>query len=135
MVRPRELSSAARGHPLPLVDSMQTALPSAPIAPRQCVGRLGRPNLPAELLPVALLGALALLLRWPLLQEVPRYTDELQEILWSLDIARGQGLPLTAVDSYYGPLWSYLLAALFAILGPSPFLPRIVAAVLGSGAV
>ena len=72
---------------------------------------------------------LALLLRWPYLQDVPRYTDELQEILWSLDIARGQMLPLTAVDSYYGPLWSYLLAGLFALFGPSPYLPRIIAAV------
>lgn len=86
------------------------------------------------LLLVAMFG-LALLLRWPYLHDVPRYTDELQEILWSLDIARGQMLPLTAVDSYYGPLWSYLLAGLFALFGPSPYLPRIVAAVLGAGLV
>jgi glycosyltransferase AglD len=79
--------------------------------------------------------AVAVLLRWPYLHDVPRYTDELQEVLWSIDIARGQMLPLTAVDSYYGPLWSYLLAGLFALFGPSPHLPRMVAAVLGASLV
>jgi 4-amino-4-deoxy-L-arabinose transferase-like glycosyltransferase len=114
---------------------MQTVLPSAPTALPPTVVPVERRPRHRELLFVAVLSALALALRWPLLQEVPRYTDELQEILWSLDIARGQSLPLTAVDSYYGPLWSYLLAGLFVLVGPSPWLPRIVAALLGAGAV
>src|SRR5439155_12449063 len=41
----------------------------------------------------------------------------------------------TAVDSYYGPIWSYLLAGLFVVFGPSPYLPRLVALLLGSALV
>jgi len=41
----------------------------------------------------------ALVLRLPYLWDVPRFTDELQEILWSLAIYRGEIKPLTAVDS------------------------------------
>jgi 4-amino-4-deoxy-L-arabinose transferase-like glycosyltransferase len=84
---------------------------------------------------VALLGLAALLVRVPFLWDVPRFTDELQEVLWCLAIARGEILPLTAVDSYYGPVWSYLLAGLFVLFGPSPYLPRFVAAVAGTGLV
>ena len=58
----------------------------------------------------------AVVARLPYLWDIPRLTDELQEILWALSIERGEILPLTAVDSYYGPLWSYLLAGLFASL-------------------
>jgi 4-amino-4-deoxy-L-arabinose transferase-like glycosyltransferase len=75
----------------------------------------------------------ALLLRLPYLWQVPRFTDELQEVLWSLAIYRGEILPLTAVDSYYGPLWSYLMAGSF-LLDPSAqyleYLPRIAATLL-----
>lgn len=85
----------------------------------------------------AVLGLVLLagLIRLPYLSDIPRYTDELQEVLWSLDIARGAILPLTAVDSYYGPLWSYLLAGLFKLFGPSPTLPRLTALVIGAGFV
>ena len=88
-----------------------------------------------ELAGVALLITLAVLLRWPYLWDVPRFSDELQEVLWSLRIADGEILPLTAVDSYYGPLWSYLLAGLFVLFGPSPGLPRLVAMLIGAGLV
>ncbi len=36
----------------------------------------------------------ALLLRLPYLWDIPRFTDELQEILWALAIYRGEILPL-----------------------------------------
>jgi 4-amino-4-deoxy-L-arabinose transferase-like glycosyltransferase len=88
-----------------------------------------------ELAGVAMLFTLAVLLRWPYLWDIPRFSDELQEVLWSLSIADGEMLPLTAVDSYYGPLWSYLLAGLFVVFGPSPALPRLVAMLLGAGLV
>jgi len=75
----------------------------------------------------------ALVLRLPYLWDVPRFTDELQEILWSLAIYRGEIMPLTAVDSYYGPLWSYLMAGSF-FLDPTgrylEFLPRVLATLL-----
>jgi len=41
-------------------------------------------------------------------------------------------LPLTAVDSYYGPLWSYLLAAVFKVVGISDWAPRLVATILAA---
>jgi 4-amino-4-deoxy-L-arabinose transferase-like glycosyltransferase len=78
---------------------------------------------------------LSLGLRLPYLWDVPRYTDELQEILWSVSIANGEILPLTAVDSYYGPIWSYLLAGLFLVFGPSPELPRLTAMLLAGAMV
>jgi 4-amino-4-deoxy-L-arabinose transferase-like glycosyltransferase len=74
----------------------------------------------------------AIALRLPYLWDIPRLTDELQEILWALAIARGEMLPLTAVDSYYGPLWSYLLAAVFRVVGISDWAPRLVATVLAA---
>ena len=95
----------------------------------------GRSALAIELGALASAFVVALLPRLPYLWEIPRYTDELQEVLWSVAIARGEILPLTAVDSYYGPVWSYLLAALFVVLGTSPALPRLVAALLGGALV
>jgi hypothetical protein len=88
-----------------------------------------------ELAALAALFAAAVCLRWPYLWDVPRFTDELQEVLWSLSIARGEILPLTAVDSYYGPLWSYLLAGLFKVFGPSSYLPRLTAMLLAASLV
>jgi 4-amino-4-deoxy-L-arabinose transferase-like glycosyltransferase len=70
--------------------------------------------------------------RLPYLWDIPRLTDELQEILWALSIARGEILPLTAVDSYYGPLWSYLMAAAFRVVGISDWIPRLVATIMAS---
>lgn len=78
------------------------------------------------------LFAVALAVRLPNLQLVPRYSDEGDEVLWALGIARGQRLPLTGADAYYGPLFYYLLAALFRSFGVGIFLPRELAAVFGA---
>jgi 4-amino-4-deoxy-L-arabinose transferase-like glycosyltransferase len=59
-------------------------------------------------------------------RDVPRLTDETDEVMRGLAIARGEMLPLTNVDAYIGPLWSYLLALGFLVAGPSSLLPRIV---------
>jgi hypothetical protein len=80
----------------------------------------------------------ALVIRLPYIQEVPRFTDELQEILWALAIYRGEIRPLTAVDSYYGPVWSYLLAGTFYLesLGADiSELPRLLATALAVATV
>lgn len=77
----------------------------------------------------------AFVVRLPYLLDVPRFTDELQEVLWALAIVRGEILPMTAVDSYYGPLWSYLIAALFRVVGVSDAVPRLLAAILASVSV
>ncbi|MCC7368441.1 MAG: glycosyltransferase family 39 protein [Chloroflexi bacterium] len=92
----------------------------------------------AELTLVGLVVLAALALRLPYLWQVPRFTDELQEILWALAIYRGEILPLTAVDSYYGPLWSYLLAGAFFLerLGADvELMPRLMATLLAVAGV
>jgi 4-amino-4-deoxy-L-arabinose transferase-like glycosyltransferase len=76
--------------------------------------------------------AFALVLRWPLLQDVPRLTDETGEVRTALDIAFQGARPLVHNDAYRGPLWAYLLASVFSVLGPHPALPRVFAAVIGA---
>ena len=78
------------------------------------------------------LALAALLLRWPYLQLVPRLTDETAEVRWAIRIAQGEILPLTHVDTYNGPLQPYLLAGLLRLFGFSPWLPRVMMAVLGA---
>jgi 4-amino-4-deoxy-L-arabinose transferase-like glycosyltransferase len=83
----------------------------------------------------ALVGGLVLLavaLRLPYLWDVPRFTDETDEVLLGLQIARGQRLPLVNQEAYIGPFWNYLLAGVFLVTGPSLFVPRMVALVFGA---
>src|SRR5437879_6176689 len=67
----------------------------------------------------------ALVPRVMALRDVPRFTDETDEVMRGLAIARGEMFPLTNVDSYIGPLWNYLVAAAFLIAGPSSMVPRV----------
>jgi len=88
------------------------------------------------LLTAAVVGAIvvgAVIDRLPDLMLVPRLTDETQEVLIGLQIARGQALPLVGVDTYIGAMFSYLLAGAFAVLGPRPETGRLL--VLGFGAL
>lgn len=71
-----------------------------------------------------LIGSLALVLRLPYLQLIPSFASEGLEVLWGWQIAIGQHLPLTNVDTYYGPIFPYLMALLFRLLGPHLFLAR-----------
>src|ERR1044072_9152909 len=70
-----------------------------------------------------------------LFRSTPRFTDELPEVLWSLPIARGEGLPLVANDPHYGPLWNYILAGAFLLVGPNPDVLRLVTLGLGAAQV
>lgn len=81
---------------------------------------------------MAALFCLALALRLPRLGDVPRFTDEGLEVLWGLAIAQGRHLPLTAVDAYDGPLFAYLMAALFRLFGVHLLLPRLTIALAGA---
>ncbi|MEO8482880.1 MAG: glycosyltransferase family 39 protein [Acidobacteriota bacterium] len=78
------------------------------------------------------LFCVALLIRLPNLLLVPRFEDEGIEVLWALEIAKGHILPLSGSDAYYGPLFSYLVAGTFKVLGPNILWPRLLAAVAGS---
>ena len=75
--------------------------------------------------------ALAFALRLRNLALVPQFTDESLEVLWSLPIARGQALPLTNYDAYYGALFNYLVAGAFLLLGPSAVAARLVVLTTG----
>ena len=70
------------------------------------------------------IGIVAVAVRLYELRDVPRLTDETDEVMRGLAIARGEPLPLTNVDAYIGPLWSYLLALGFLAVGPTSILPR-----------
>ncbi len=85
-----------------------------------------------EALLVAALFVLALAARWPYLQLLPHFTDEINEVMTALKISRGQAWPLTAQETYFGPIHLYIIGGLFKVLGPSLTLPRIVAMVFGA---
>jgi len=75
---------------------------------------------------------LAALIRWVNLWSIPIFTDEGDEIGLALRIVRDGARPLTNDDPYLGPLFNYLLAGLFWIAGPNPWLPRLLMLGLGT---
>lgn len=78
-----------------------------------------------------LFGA-AMILRIPYINDVPRFSDEVSEILVALEIARGKALPLVNFTPWIGAFHNYLLAGLFVLTGPNPFSPRLMMAVFGA---
>lgn len=86
--------------------------------------RTGRATVALTIVSGAAIGVVAIAARAYQLRDVPRLTDETDEVMRGLAIARGELLPLTNVDAYIGPLWSYLLAFGFLVVGPSSLLPR-----------
>lgn len=74
----------------------------------------------------------ALAVRWPYLLRVPRLTDEGFQVLWGLGIAQGKHFPLTGVNAYDGPLFSYLVAGLFRVFGVGFAVPRAMVMVAGA---
>ena len=81
------------------------------------------------------LALLALVVRWPNLWLVPRFTDETLEVLHSLAIVRDGARPLTNYDSYYGALYNYLVALALLVSGESPLAPRVVVLLAGVATV
>ncbi len=76
---------------------------------------------------------LALALRLPRLHDLPRYTDEVNEVLISLRIFQGKAhpLPLASASTYIGAFWDYVVAGAFAVFGLSPELPRLLVMAAG----
>jgi hypothetical protein len=81
---------------------------------------------------VLVLVAVAAAIRWVDLWAIPIFTDEGDEIGLALRIFRDGARPLTNDDPYLGPLFNYLLAGLFWIAGPGPWLPRGLMLALGA---
>lgn len=65
------------------------------------------------------------------LTDIPRYTDEINEILPAFDIVRGTRFPLVSGPKHIGALWDYLLAGGFIVFGRSPDLPRVMILLAG----
>ena len=85
-----------------------------------------------EWLGVGGLTLLGLGLRLWNLWDIPSPTDELLGVGLGLATARGEALPLTDFEPYIGALWTYLLASLFLLLGPSPFVGRLIPCLAGT---
>lgn len=81
------------------------------------------------------LALLALVIRVPSLLTVPRFTDEQLEVLYTLPLYRHQALPLVGFDPDNGPIFSYLMAALFWVVGPQPYVPRVLVLLIGVATV
>lgn len=58
------------------------------------------------------------------LADIPRYTDEINEIIPAFDIVRGRSFPLVSGPKHIGAFWDYLLAGGMLVFGRSPDLPR-----------
>ena len=100
-----------------------TSLVASPPSPRPSrAWRTSRLGVAAASVGIAVV---AVALRAYELRDVPRLTDETDEVMRGLAIARGELLPLTNVDAYIGPLWNYLLALGFLVVGPTSLLPRV----------
>src|SRR5215213_9127359 len=85
-----------------------------------------------ELALVAALVGVAAAVRWVDLWTLPIFTDEGDEIGLALRIVREGARPLTNDDPYLGPLFNYLLAGLFWLVGTDPRLPRALMLALGA---
>jgi hypothetical protein len=92
--------------------------------------QVSRPVL-LELVVVAAIALGAFGLRAQHLSDIPRYTDEINEILPAFDIARGRSLPLTSGPKHIGAFFDYILASAILVFGRSPDLPRQVVLVTG----
>jgi hypothetical protein len=89
----------------------------------------GRPA--AEAMLVLGLLVFAAFVRFPELWNLPRFTDETDDMLFGLGIAQGRIRPLTYATSYISALFDYLLAVLWWWLGPSVYWPRLLVYLFG----
>lgn len=89
----------------------------------------------AEWIAVASLTLVAILLRAQELHDIPRYADEVNEILPAFDIVRGRDFPLVSGPKHIGAFFDYMLAGAMLGFGRSPELPRTVVLVSGVATV
>jgi 4-amino-4-deoxy-L-arabinose transferase-like glycosyltransferase len=82
---------------------------------------------------LVLISGVAFWDRFQYLQDIPRYTDEINEILPAFDIARGKSFPLMSGPKHIGALWDYILAGAMIVFGRSPDLPRLLIFAAGLG--
>ena len=105
------------------------------VRPRRGIWAL--PNTVTTIDGLALLGLLliAAIIRYRWLSDIPRYTDEVNETMSAIDIARGHTLPLVSPTKHVGAYFNYLLAAVTLVSGKAPELPRLTVFVSGLATV
>ena len=84
--------------------------------------------------PLLVLAIVAFAVRWPNLQYIPQFTDEVFDGQVAYGIWEGKR-PLIGVNAYTGAFYYYVLAGIFWLFGPSIYAPRVLVLVLGVGAV
>jgi Dolichyl-phosphate-mannose-protein mannosyltransferase len=77
------------------------------------------------------IGLLTVGIRVQHLTDIPRYTDEINEILPAFDILRGSSFPLVSGPKHLGAFFDYVLAGAMLLFGRSPDLPRVVVLIAG----
>jgi 4-amino-4-deoxy-L-arabinose transferase-like glycosyltransferase len=77
------------------------------------------------------IGLLAVVLRLQHLTDIPRYTDEINEITPAFGIVRGTSFPLVSGPKHLGAFFDYVLAGAMLLFGRSPDLPRVVVLIAG----
>lgn len=111
-----------------------TAAPSTSTAPRDRAVVRARAGVMAETLTLAALFVVALAVRLPNLA-IPRFRDETFSSLRALDIYRGRLWPLTDTEQYIGPIFNYIVALGYAVIGPMPYVARQVTTLFGAATV
>ena len=125
-VNPAQISRPAFSGCAPLGASLSMAVTASPPPPARVAdpdqspgGSRARAVARLDLLLVGGLVALALVVRWPNLLLVPQLPSIGGTVLAALDLADGRAFPLYDQAPYLGGLMVYLLAAIFALFGPS----------------
>jgi 4-amino-4-deoxy-L-arabinose transferase-like glycosyltransferase len=90
---------------------------------------LGYPTL------AVLVALLTVALRLQYLTDIPRYTDEINEITPAFDIVRGTSFPLVSGPKHLGSFFDFVLAGAMLAFGRSPDLPRVVILIAGLATV
>ena len=90
---------------------------------------LGHPTL------AVLVALLTVALRLQYLTDIPRYTDEINEITPAFDIVRGTSFPLVSGPKHLGSFFDFVLAGAMLVFGRSPDLPRVVILIAGAATV
>src|SRR4051812_24328345 len=82
-------------------------------------------------LPLGLIMLAAFVVRWVLLPRVPAFTDEMDDLLYSLPVLMGGPVPLTNFDTFNGGLYTGLVAAALRLLNLDWTAPRLVSWLAG----
>ena len=111
------------------------AAPATSAAPRDRADARQRAGVLVNVLVPFGLAVAALVIRLPYLESAPRFRDETFSQLRAVAISRGQMWPLTDIEQYVGAFYTYVVAAVFKLIGPGPYVARQVVTWFGAATV